>query len=181
MYAPADLERLEQIVALKFLGLRLKQIKRVVDRDRRALPDVLRAQRRALEEKRRRLDQAIGVIAHAEQAIQPGRPAEAALIRRIIEVIDMQDNRTDMKQYYSDEAWAELERRRREMTPDEHRAAEEGTEKWQALFKDVEAALGGGPARPAAPAAAGRLNPHVNELTRAQPYGTLGVARGWNQ
>src|SRR5260370_6454430 len=110
MYAPADLERLEQIVALKFLGLPLKQIKRVLDRDRRALPDVLRAQRRALEEKRRPLDQAIGVIAHAQQAIQPGQPAQAGPLPRNIQGLDMQDNPTDMKNDHSHPDWAVLQR-----------------------------------------------------------------------
>src|SRR6185436_17069989 len=73
VYSARDLERLEQIVALKFLGFPLKQIKSVLDHDSRPLGDVLRAQRRALEEKRRRLDRAIGVIADAERSIQPGR------------------------------------------------------------------------------------------------------------
>ena len=63
LYGPRDLERLEKIVALKCVGVPLKQIKTVIDRDARALPDVLRAQRRALEAKRRRLDRAIGAIA----------------------------------------------------------------------------------------------------------------------
>ena len=38
VYSPSDLDRLERIVALKFLGLPLKQIKAVLDRDTRALP-----------------------------------------------------------------------------------------------------------------------------------------------
>ena len=76
-----NLERLEQIVALEFLGLPLKQIKAVLDRDSRSLADVLRAQRRALEEKRRRLDRAIGAIGDAERSIQSGGPAEAAVTR----------------------------------------------------------------------------------------------------
>src|SRR6185503_8116866 len=54
LYGIRDLERLEQIVALKFLGLSLRQIRELLDEDRRKLPDALRAQRRALEEKRRR-------------------------------------------------------------------------------------------------------------------------------
>ena len=46
IYCQADLHRLEQIVALKFLGLPLEQIKTVLDRDPRSLPDLLRAERR---------------------------------------------------------------------------------------------------------------------------------------
>src|SRR3954465_4074985 len=72
LYSLAALPRLEQIVALKFLGLPLKQIKTVLDRDARALPEVLRAQRRALEEKRRRLGPGVGASARARRTPRPG-------------------------------------------------------------------------------------------------------------
>jgi DNA-binding transcriptional MerR regulator len=42
VYSLADLERLEQIVALKFLGLPLKQIKILLERDALQLPNALR-------------------------------------------------------------------------------------------------------------------------------------------
>src|SRR4029079_6608614 len=69
LYSAPYLERVEQIVALKFLGLSLKQIKTVLDRDSRSLVEVLRTQRRALEEKRRRLHQATAAIAGAERLV----------------------------------------------------------------------------------------------------------------
>jgi DNA-binding transcriptional MerR regulator len=137
VYSARDLERLEQIVALKFLGFPLKQIKSVLDRDSRSLGDVLCAQRRALEEKRRRLDKAIGVIADAERSIQPGRAADSAVLKRIIEVFDMTDANDEMRKYYSDAAWAELSKRREEMTDRLRDIAMEGTRKWEALFKDI--------------------------------------------
>src|SRR5437870_13174272 len=59
LYRLCDLERLEQIVALKFLGIPLKQIKTLLDHDPLTLPNALRMQRRVLEEKRRILDSAI--------------------------------------------------------------------------------------------------------------------------
>src|SRR6058998_1123146 len=58
VYRDRDLERLEQIVALKFLGLPLKQIKTLLDRDALELPDALRMQRKVLEEKKRLLENA---------------------------------------------------------------------------------------------------------------------------
>jgi len=69
MYAERDLERLEQIIALKFLGVPLKQIKNVLDRPEPALLDTLRLQRRALEEKQQRVSRAICAIRAAEAAI----------------------------------------------------------------------------------------------------------------
>jgi DNA-binding transcriptional MerR regulator len=62
LYGLRDLERLEQIVALKFLGIPLKQIRTLFSREAHALPEALRMQRRVLEEKRRLLDSAINAI-----------------------------------------------------------------------------------------------------------------------
>jgi MerR family transcriptional regulator, thiopeptide resistance regulator len=178
-YGLRDLERLEQIVALRFIGLPLKQIKAVLDRDPRSLPEALRAQRRALEEKRRRLDQAIGAIADAEASIQPGRPIEAAVLKRIIEVIEMTDHGQDMKQYYSDEGWAEMTRRREEMTDQMRAAAEDGTRKWQALFTDIEAALAEDPGSPAAQALVDRWRTLIEAFTAGNQEVAAGVGRAW--
>jgi DNA-binding transcriptional MerR regulator len=69
LYTDRDLARLEQIVVLKFLGLPLKEIRRVL-RDERSLPEALRAQLRVLGDKRRQLDQAIHAIAEAERSLR---------------------------------------------------------------------------------------------------------------
>jgi len=44
LYGQRELERLEQIVALKFIGIPLQQIKAILGRDPSNLPDALRAQ-----------------------------------------------------------------------------------------------------------------------------------------
>src|SRR5215472_5198018 len=49
VYGLGDLERLEQIVALRFLGLPLRQIKVLLDRDPLRLPDALQVQLTILE------------------------------------------------------------------------------------------------------------------------------------
>jgi DNA-binding transcriptional MerR regulator len=53
LYEDRDLGRLEQIVALKFLVLNLKQIKTLLNRNAPDLADALRRQSCVLEEKRR--------------------------------------------------------------------------------------------------------------------------------
>src|SRR6266550_867177 len=68
VYTDHDLERLEQIVALKFLGLPLRQIKTVLERTALALPDALRAQRQAIEEKQDLLTRAVRAIRAAEES-----------------------------------------------------------------------------------------------------------------
>jgi DNA-binding transcriptional MerR regulator len=109
IYTEGDLERLEQIVVLKFLGLSLQQIKVVLDRAAIELPEALRLQRQALEEKQRLLARALSAIVEAEKAIRPGEPTGPAVLKRLIEVIHMQDKFDELKQYYSDEQLAKFE------------------------------------------------------------------------
>ena len=149
LYGIGDLERLEQIVALKFLGLPLKRIKNLLERDTRELCEVLPSQRRALEEKRRRLDQAIGAIRDAERIIRPGQQTDAAALKTIIEVIEMQNNADFMNKYYSEEAQAKMAERRAEWNPE---LQEQATAAWTALFRDVDILLA-----PATPCRAPRL------------------------
>ncbi len=139
VYCERDLETLEQIVALKFLGIPLKQIG-VVLRRAAQLPDALRLQRRALEEKHALLGRAIRAIQAAEESLESGKPADTAILKKIIEVIDMQDGIAVMKKYYSDEAW---ERHRRYY--------EEGpSPEWRQLYRDAEALIGADPGSTAA-------------------------------
>jgi DNA-binding transcriptional MerR regulator len=62
LYSAADRNRLEQIAALKFVGLPLRQIRSLLNRRSPSLNDVLTRQRRALEEQRTRLDRAVAAI-----------------------------------------------------------------------------------------------------------------------
>ena len=66
LYRLEDLERLEQIAALKFLGIPLQEIKLLLKRGPLTLADSLRVQREALAEKRRLIDRAAVAIEAAE-------------------------------------------------------------------------------------------------------------------
>ena len=143
VYAASDLERLEQIVALKFLGIPLKRIGTMLDRDGLELSAALRMQRTVLEEKRRLLDRAIRAIGDAEKSIEPGRRADTVLLTKIIEVIEMQNDNSWSEKYYSPEARAKIEARGKEWTPE---LQAEVSKQWTELFRDVEAALHEDPA-----------------------------------
>jgi DNA-binding transcriptional MerR regulator/uncharacterized damage-inducible protein DinB len=135
VYCERDLETLEQIIALKFLGLPLKQIGAVLQRPALKLQDTLRLQRKALEDRQEVLGRAIRAISAAEQAIEPGKPADPAILKNIIEVIDMQNGIAVMKKYYSEESWAR-----------HRRYYEEGpSPEWQELYRDAQALLGEDP------------------------------------
>lgn len=176
LYSLRDLERLEQIVALKFLGLPLKQIKMLLDREARRLPEVLRSQRLALEEKRRRLEQAIHAIQEAEQAMALGKPADVQVLTKIIEVIEMQENIEFTKKYYSEEAQAKLAERRKEWKPE---MQAEVSRAWNELFRDVEASLDEDPASEKAQALAARWRKLGEGFTGGDPEVSRGLGKAW--
>jgi DNA-binding transcriptional MerR regulator len=176
LYTPRDLERLEQIVALQFLGLPLKEIKTLLDRESRRLPEVLRAQRLALEEKRCALGQAIRAIQDAELAIASGKAADVQVLAKIIEVIEMQDSNQFMNQYYSEEAQAKLAEKRKEWKPE---MQAEVTKAWTDLIRDVEAALDEDPASEKAQALLARWQKLVEGFTGGDPSISQGLGKAW--
>ena len=136
-YSAGDLERLEQIIALKFIGVTLKKIRFFTVRMPQGLANVLRAQRQTLEEKRRLLDQAIVAISEAESVLRVGKGADAALYRRIIEVIEMQNNSDAWKNTYDALVQAKIERLK-SLSPD---SIAELRKQWAILIADIQQAL----------------------------------------
>jgi DNA-binding transcriptional MerR regulator len=136
LYVERDLERLEQIVALKFLGFPLQEIKAVLDRAALKLPEALRMQRQALQEKQKLLARAMRAITAVEKVLDSGKTATPAILKRLIEVINMQNSIDAMKKYYSEEAWAKVG----------PRYEGEFSQEWIDLYRDLEAALGEDPA-----------------------------------
>lgn len=136
LYVERDLERLEQIVALKFLGFPLSQIKAVLDRAPLKLPEALRMQRQALAEKQKLLARAVKAIAAVEKVLDSGKTATPTILKRLIEVINMQSDVEAMKKYYSEEAWSKVG----------SRYEGEFSQEWIDLYRDLEAALGEDPA-----------------------------------
>jgi DNA-binding transcriptional MerR regulator len=174
VYSTRDLERLEQIVALKFLGIPLKQIRGMLDLDGVELPDALRMQRTVLEQKRKLLDRAILAIRKAEQSIGPGGRADSRLLTKIIEVIEMQNDSSWSEKYYSAEARAKIDERRKEWTPE---LQAQVSKQWTELFADVEAALDEDPASERAQALAVRWKALVAGFTG----GDREIGAGLNQ
>lgn len=174
LYCTRELERLEQIVALKFLGIPLKQIKALFLRGTPELSKALRMQCRVLEEKRRLLDSAIRAIQEAERAAQAGQGPNSAVLSKIIEVIEMQDNMDWSKKYYNAEAQAKIEDRKQLWSPE---LQERVYREWQELFRDVEAVLGEDPAGEKAQSLAARWKKLVEGFTGGDPQITAGLGK----
>lgn len=176
LYSVRDLERLEQIVALKFVGLPLQQIKALLDRNALELRDALANQRRLLEEKRGMMERAIAAIRDAEAIKLPNKVPDHAALRKIIEVIEMQNNSDWAKKYYDDESQKKIERRREQWDPE---LQEQVTKQWTELFAEVEKliAKNADPQGKEAQALAARWTSLVEQFTGGDP----GVTKGLNK
>jgi MerR family transcriptional regulator, thiopeptide resistance regulator len=135
LYRLADLERIEQIVALKFLALPLAEIRRVLDREPLSLAQALARQRVGLIEKRRLLDRALAAIREAELAMTEGKPT-TVLLQGIIEAIEMQNDSNWMMKYYSPEAQAKITERAKTFTPE---MQEKVSQEWRDYYRDLAA------------------------------------------
>ena len=141
LYRESDVARLEQIVALKFIGFSLNQITNILKQDSFDLAVALRRQREAITEKRERLELAIQAIRRAEYVISTAPEPGWETFIRIIEVINMQHDMDWSNKYYSDEAQAEIAKRAATIKGE---VIEQAQRDWANLIKQVEAAVAAG-------------------------------------
>lgn len=174
LYRLADLERLVQIAALKFLGIPLREIKLLLKHGPLTLTDSLHMQREALTEKRSLIDRALVAIEAADKVIRSGQTTDASILRRIIEVIDMQPQENFMRKYYTEQAWID----RAQLRDQWEHAPGDAREKWhqtsKQLFTEIEAALDLDPASEAAQA----LTKRWLQLVDRGSGGNAGVRAG---
>ena len=165
LYGERDFARLQQVVTLKFLGLPLKQIKSLLDRNALDLAATLRLQREILGERRRQIEAAIEAIERAERQMASGLGPGWEALAKIIEVIEMQNNWDWVKKYYTEEQLAELAARG---TPE---VLERGQREWAVLIKEVEQAVTEGvdPKSERAQALAARWRGLIEEFTGGNP------------
>ena len=116
VYRNSDFARLEQIVVLKFLGLPLTDIGRLLKKESH-LQDTLGKQRHVVGERRRRLDAAIRAIEQAERSLDVQEP-DWELFRRIVKEIEMQNDAEWTKQYYSASARDKVDARKASWSPE---------------------------------------------------------------
>lgn len=165
LYSNSDLARQEQIAVLKFLGLSLHQIRELLKGEPR-IRETLRRQEHVLLEKRNQLDRAIKAIQKARRTLGVRPEQDCESFKQILREIKMQNDTDWMKKYYSKQALAKLERRKKLWSPD---LQEQVTKDWAALFKDIEASLSENPAGPKAQALAERWKKLIHGFTGGDP------------
>ena len=120
----------------------------------------LRAQRVTLENKRQLLDRAIAGIQDLEAAVAAGADAGPQMFKRIIEVIDMQNDANKWKQEY-DALVSKKAERLRALPPD---ALAQLRTQWKVLVAEIKSALTADPSGPKAQAFADRWTGLLGQL-----------------
>jgi DNA-binding transcriptional MerR regulator len=167
VYTPPDLIRLEQILALKTIGFSLKDIRALLDREALPLPAIFRQQRAVLEEKRHLLDRAIRALTDAERTVNTESTSHTEVLQEVIRIMSMQDIDV-MRKYYTDEAWARWQ----------HYYEDWPAPAWQALYRDIGAAIGSDPAAPRAQALADRWQALI-KADASTPAIRTGMIKAW--
>lgn len=173
LYGEKDLARLQQIVTLKFIGFSLGQIKELLERREFDLTATLRLQRQAIEDQRRHLETIIQAIESAERVLASGAAHNWEAFKKIIEVINMQNNMEWIKKYYTEEQLEELAAR------GAGGVSERGEREWAILIKEVEEAVHAGldPSSEKAQALATRWSNLIEAFTGGNPAITESLKR----
>jgi DNA-binding transcriptional MerR regulator len=176
LYRKHDLVRLQQIVTLKFIGFSLSEIKRLLNSNAFDLRLALNQQRNILAEKRRQLDHAVTAIEKAHALLETEGEPDWQAFKRIIEVINMQNNMDWTKKYYSEEAQEKIAERAQSIP---HDVIEKAQNDWAVLIAEVEQAVVEG-VSPTSERAAG-LAMRWRELIRGFTGGSTEIQAGLNK
>ena len=138
LYGEAELERLEQIMALRFVGFRLEHIKELLKGPKWPLVVALRMQREIVAQQKRKLESALAAIDHAAVTLEADESADRwKMLCTIIEAFKMEDDYDWTKNYYSEEAQAKVAERAKTVPKE---VIEQGQRDWAALIAEVEEA-----------------------------------------
>ncbi len=192
LYAEEDLLTLQHILALKFLGFSLEEIRQSLSRDPGQLGAALAQQEQMLRDRRRQLDAVLRAIAHAQQRLQSGGCDWEAIVR-VIEVIQMEQKQEWVKKYFNDgqlekmaelgqtsytpEARQKLQQRGEWTEEDQQRA----NEQWAYVYSEADrlAAAGADPAGEEGQALARSRSELLFSFTQGDPDIQAGLAKFW--
>ena len=156
LYGRGELERIQQILALKRAGLSLAQIGKLTARGSMDLGAVVDAQLKVIEERKAELDEAKALLLSVKSRIDRGEPVDAetfcSLIRQGDKIMEAEDWKKVTDHYFSkedQEHWAE---RMKDAGPPADFDQAEYSRKWKDLGDRVEAAIPSGPDSPEAQA-----------------------------
>jgi DNA-binding transcriptional MerR regulator len=193
-YSEEDLPRLQQVLALKFLGLSLDEIKRCLATGPDRLQESLGRQKAMLREKRAQLDLVLRAIEEAERHLTTEQSTIESVVR-LIEVIQMQQQNDWVNKYltpeqqekleelrdgaYSESARTRLAARGPWTEQDQTRASAQ----WAAIGNDLRrlVAAGADPRGPEGQTWAASFNALIAEFTQNDPEIEAGLNTFWQR
>jgi len=188
LYTDTDFLLLQQILALKFLGFSLEEIKRCLQTGPTALQESLVLQKAMMQEKREQLDAIIQAIDETQAMLRTNQREWASIVR-VIRVIQMQQTDDWRKKYFSEEQLQQMEELSKQTYTEEQRAklAEWGkgwseedqriaTQQWSAVIAELQrlAVAGSDPRGPEAQALAAQWVGLIKQFT----HGDSGILEG---
>lgn len=102
LYTDQDLLALQHILALKFLGFSLEEIKQCLGSGTTQIEPMLTRQRAMMQAKRRHLDAILKALDSAAKLVQSGNCDEEAILQ-VIKVIQMEQKQEWVKNYFNDD------------------------------------------------------------------------------
>ena len=198
LYSDSDLIRLQHIVALKFLGFSLDEIRVYLNGTPRTLSHALTQQKAMLHDWRRRLGRVINAIEGAEQQLETDQCDWTSLVQ-VIRAVQMEQDRSWTSTYFTEEqrktmeelsATSYTERAREKLaarrdtmggwTEEDQRRIDLRYANLDAGVKRVVAA-GADPGSPEVQELAMEAIRLVEEFTGGDPEVTEGLNRWWEQ
>jgi DNA-binding transcriptional MerR regulator len=144
LYGRGELERIQQILALKKAGLTLSQIARLTERGPLDLGQLVDTQLRIIEGRKAELDEARSLLLSIKSRIDRGEPVDAAtfcsLIREGDRIMQPEDWKKVINRYFTPEDLAHWAEKMKDIPPDPIAQTEYGR-KWKELGARVEAAI----------------------------------------
>jgi DNA-binding transcriptional MerR regulator len=168
VYTQADLLRLEQIIALRFLGLSLQEIKCILESSALTLKRSLKVQAGIIAEEVRRLEGAGRTLRQVSGQLEKGKKVDFNKVITIIKEIQMDEEKKKnwAERFFTPEEMKEFKETGKGYTPDQMEAYQK---KWTALIEEVKSNLGTDPAGPIGQELARRWLALFNEAYEGHP------------
>ena len=192
LYTDQDLVNLQQILALKFLGFSLDEIKALLRTGPRSLQDVLAQQKAMMRAKRSQLDGIIQAIDETEKLLHIGRCDWDSLIK-VIQAIRMEQNKDWVKKYFTPEQLQQMEKLSEQSYSEEARQSlssrgewteadqERASSQWAAVGADISrlSSANADPSSPETQDLAKRYNSLIEAFTGGDPEIAGGHNKWW--
>lgn len=195
LYSEEDFYTLQQILALKFLGFSLEEIKGLMQTGPKRLQEVLAQQKAMMTAQMRRLTSVIQAIEDTESLLQAGQREWDSIVH-VIQAIQMGQNKDWAKDYfteeqqkkmeelsqssYSEAARQKLSERQMEWTEEDQKQAQE---RWAYVAQEADhlAASGADPAGPEAQALAKVKYDLLHAFTQGDGEISAGLNTFWEK